>query len=219
MKKITVSARDLFRDEAVGGLTYEEWTAADDLARLRSRLSHIADRAQALAETPYTSESDFPGNMLSRAQALAQTARNGLKAVEAGEVMAAAWYAIDTGKQMGELNQLLTAWDRVQVIVKQREANSKGGKAPKRKQWAEDLAEHLAGLGVSFPKAWETIPEEEEDPGQLLRLDEDTGVHLSHNGNKVFALDLVSGNELGEMSRSNFEKRYFRPAKQNPDSN
>lgn len=97
-----------------------------------------------------------------------------------------------------------------------RELASKGGTAAKRRKWAEQAAEYLAGLGVSFPKAWAIIPEDENEP---LELDQDAGIYRSNGGEKLVAVDLVTENELGEMSRSNFEKRYFRPARKNPDSN
>lgn len=102
------------------------------------------------------------------------------------------------------------------VLYKREQGAIRGGKALKRKPWAERLAEALAELGLSFPKAWATIPEDENQP---LALDEDTGIYRSDGGEKLVAVDLVTEGELGAMSRSNFKKRYFAPAKQNRDSN
>jgi len=112
--------------------------------------------------------------------------------------------------------QNLHQLERNLIEYSRNQGTIRGGKAPKRKPWAERLANGLVELGVQFPKAWATIPEDENNP---LALDEDIGVYRSNNGGIVVAVDLVTGNELGEQSRSNFQKRYFSPAKQNPDTN
>jgi hypothetical protein len=136
MKKITVSARDLFKGEQVGGLSYEEWTKAPPAELLRHRLAFIADRAQSLADLPYQAGSDFPANALRDGLVLAEIARNGLRAVSDGDVVSGAWLAIDIGKKIGELNRLLDAWDTIQVEVTRREslrsraAKKAGSKSP-----------------------------------------------------------------------------------------
>ncbi|HAJ44309.1 MAG TPA: hypothetical protein DCM00_16965 [Alcanivorax sp.] len=128
MKEVRVSARDLFKGEQAGGMTYDEWAAMDDAGRLKQRLEFIADRAQAMAKTPITAGSRFPANVISQAIELERSAREALRAVECSDAIDAAWYAIDTGKRMGNLNRILTAWDQMQVIVKDRQVKVKGGK-------------------------------------------------------------------------------------------
>jgi hypothetical protein len=101
-------------------------------------------------------------------------------------------------------------------IVNRHEGNKTGGKADKRSHWAEDLADYLAGLDVSFPKAWKHIPEDENNP---LELDEDTAVYRTDEGEKVVAFDLLNRGEIKLLARSTFEKHYFRKAKNKADSN
>lgn len=107
------------------------------------------------------------------------------------------------------LNQL----ERNLIEYKREQGAIKGGQAPKRKPWAERLAEGLAGLGVPFPKAWATIPDEWASP---LYLDEDTAVSRTEidGVEKLVAHDPVSGGTIGQpQSLSNFRDRYFYPAK------
>lgn len=131
MKEVKVSARDLFKGEQAGGMTYDEWAAMDDAGRLKQRLEFIADRAQAMAKTPITAGSRFPANVISQAIELERSAREGLRAVECSDAIAAAWYAIDTGKRIGDLNRLLTAWDQLQVIVKDRQSKAEAARKKK----------------------------------------------------------------------------------------
>lgn len=214
--KVTISVRDLFRGEQHGGLEFGDWLTLDDEGKLKQRLSFISSRATSLAETPYNADYGIPANVWADAQLLQQTALRALQAANDRDFITASALALDTGRIMAEINALLPVYDRLKLTVTQREANSKGGKAPKRRGWAELLAEHLAGLDLSFPKSWAEIPEDEET---MLCLDEDTAVYRSNEGKTVVAVDSVTGNEIGDMSESNFKKRYFSPAKKNRDSN
>jgi hypothetical protein len=98
------------------------------------------------------------------------------------------------------------------VLYKRIKGNSIGGKANKSSHWAEDLAEYLVGLGLTFPKAWAAIPDEWATP---LHLDDDTDVSREHidGVQKLVARDAVGGEKMRPQSYSNFRDRYFYPAK------
>jgi hypothetical protein len=96
-------------------------------------------------------------------------------------------------------------------IVNRHEGNKTGGKASKRRDWAEMTADYLAGLGGKFPDVWQKIPEDENNP---LELTEDLGVYRSDGGGLLVPIDLVCNGEVGRpLKRSSFERRYFSPAK------
>jgi len=107
-------------------------------------------------------------------------------------------------------------FDRVRYVTAEiyesgtKKGGHTAGKKPKRKDWAEDLADYLVGLGASFPKAWTSITADEHLP---FSLNEDVAVYRSEDSKRVYFIDDVTGGELGSQSRSNFEKRYFRLAK------
>jgi hypothetical protein len=86
--------------------------------------------------------------------------------------------------------------------------SSNGGKADKKKYWAVDLANSLIEIGANFPSSWETIPEHTPEP-----LNEDVGIYRSDNGKIVVAVDLVTDKDIGSLTRSSFERHYFRKAK------
>lgn len=216
MKKVTISVCDLFKGEAVGGLEFGDWLTLDEKGKLKQRLSFISSRANVLIENACSPDSGMPGNIAGDAHLLQQTAIRALQAAKDRDFITASTLALDTGRIMAEINALLPVYGQLKLTVTQREANSKGGKAPKRSGWAELLAEHLAGLFLSFPNSWAEIPEDEHT---MLCLDEDTAVYRSNEGETVVAVDRVTGNEIGDMSESNFKKRYFSHAKKNRDSN
>jgi len=107
-------------------------------------------------------------------------------------------------------------FDRVRYVTAEiyesgtKKGGHTAGKKPKRKDWAEDLADYLVGLGASFPKVWASITADENLP---FSLNEDVAVYRSEDSKRVYFIDDVTGGELGSQSRSNFEKRYFRLAK------
>lgn len=140
---------------------------------------------------------------------LKRCTRRGRHAHETGDETALRKYIWIIFQNLSRLKSDLIEYSREQ-------GTSKGGKAPKKKLWAKRLADNLVAPGVKFPEAWDTIPEDENSP---LELDEDIAVYRSNNGGTVVAVDRVAGKELGEMSRGNFWKRYFIPAKKKPDSN
>lgn len=79
------------------------------------------------------------------------------------------------------------------------EQKIRAGKAPKRRAWADILAERVGD--------WESIPKAPED----LTIDElERAYRFLRDGDKVVALDAESGAEIGELKRSTFEKRYLR---------
>jgi hypothetical protein len=107
-------------------------------------------------------------------------------------------------------------FDRVRYVTAEvyEESMRKGGqtigKLRKRKDWAEDLADYLVGLGVSFPKAWASITADQYWP---FPLNENVAVYRSEDSKRVYFIDHVTDGELGSQSRSNFRKRYFPLAK------
>jgi len=208
--KISVTVSELFKQSHSGGLDLDEWLTLDEAGQLKQRLSYIADRAGALGQTIYTADFKMPANVIRDARFLNQMASGALVGLDNGDMFTAARLALDTGLQLERINKLLFVFDRLQIVITQRKGSQKGGQAKKRSEWATDLAQHLAGLGVSFPKAWAWIPEDENLP---FALNEDVAVYRSEEGQRVVAIDEVTGGEIGSQSRSNFLKRYFSPAK------
>tara|TARA_R110002049_G_scaffold308468_1_gene512596 strand:+ start:10127 stop:10744 length:618 start_codon:yes stop_codon:yes gene_type:complete len=127
-----------------------------------------------------------------------------------------------TRKYIWKICQNLHALEKNLIDYSRTEGNKKGGKKPKRKEWAENLANHLANLETPFVDIWNTIPEDENNP---FELDEDTAVYRTYKQGKqkdvpiVVAVDRIACQELGELTRSSFERNYFRVAKKKPDSN
>tara|TARA_R110001599_G_scaffold254058_1_gene454327 strand:- start:51 stop:656 length:606 start_codon:yes stop_codon:yes gene_type:complete len=116
-------------------------------------------------------------------------------------------------KRIWIILQNLARLERDLIEYNRERGAKKGGKAPKRQKWAEQLAEHLVAQGMKFPEAWASIPDEWASP---LSLDEDTVVSRVHvdEVEKLVAHDAVSGGSIGNpQSLSNFRDRYFYPAK------
>jgi hypothetical protein len=209
--KISVTVSELFKDAHSGGVDLDEWLALDEEGQLKQRLNYIADRAATLGQTIYSDDFKMPANVIRDAQILHSMASDTLAALDSSQIFTAARMALDTGLQLERINKLLFVFDRMQIVITQRKGNQKGGRADKRKQWAEDLAGDLAELACSFSKAWATIPDDENAPHEIS---EDVEVYRSDGGQKVVAIDPVTGKELGSLTLSSFQKHYFRPAKE-----
>ncbi|MBY6102963.1 hypothetical protein [Marinobacter nauticus] len=133
-----------------------------------------------------------------------KTARNWLALGEQAELRTMVALLLDNFRHLQDNIKTKKLNDRA-------EASAKGGRSTKLSEWAVLLAEYLVKLNCNFPAAWAEIPEDENLP---LELNEDLGVYRSDEGRKVVAVDLVTDSEIGRpQSRSNFEKRYFRPAR------
>ena len=95
--------------------------------------------------------------------------------------------------------------------IKQIEDNRERGKKPKRRKWAEALAEHLIDRGARDLRAARSlIPGADESAVASIEINDDEGVYLS--GKNVICYDPVINSDVGEMTWENFGKRYFRPA-------
>ena len=124
---------------------------------------------------------------------------------------------IELRKRIWGIKDNLRRLEKGLIDYRRVQGTKKGGKAPKRQPWAEMLADRLAGLAVSFPKAWATIPEDENAP---LELDEDTNIYRINEGEIVVAEDSYDHRQIGRpLTRLTFQKHYFQKAKQNRDSN
>ena len=104
--------------------------------------------------------------------------------------------AIDQAVMLGELLFLAKVYE-IQSATNRRSASKS-----KRKDWAVDLANELAALGVTFPEAWEVI---DEDGIKIYRGQEGDGKEYVY----------FSGHEEGDdkIERESFRTGYFSPAR------
>lgn len=106
-----------------------------------------------------------------------------------------------------------TAIDGLRSKRKSTASGSKGGKAPKRKEWAEMAATSLAkeAKGLTKEKAWEKLPTS-RSPWEFETDAADFCVY--RDGDTLCAEDSNSWERLGEIKKSAFLKRYYRKAGQ-----
>jgi hypothetical protein len=95
-----------------------------------------------------------------------------------------------------------------EIALRSREGSKsggkKGGQAPKRRAWADMLAEHLAQKTTNKNEAWELIP----DGHPLEFWSKDGEVEVYRDGETIVC---VAGETERTMTRANFLKRYFPP--------
>ena len=98
------------------------------------------------------------------------------------------------------------------AAVKSRDALStggaKGGRQPKRREWADTLAQHLALTAVSKDEAWDAIP---ESRSPLEFRSSDGEIEVYRDGETIVC---AAGENETTLSRSTFFKRYFPPSGQ-----
>jgi hypothetical protein len=91
----------------------------------------------------------------------------------------------------------------------QRTGGKVGGQQPKRRVWAEELAENLIARGArDLGSARALIPDANQQAGEILEINDDAGFYFSQN--KLIFIDPVTGKELDSMTWENFVRRYFR---------
>jgi len=97
-------------------------------------------------------------------------------------------------------------------ILKREQGARKGGQSPKRRQWAEEIADHLVRTrpNSNFEQVWKTLPEG-ESPEQIEAEQYDLAFY--RDGEKLIAIDGFTTVEKGSLAQSSFKKRYFSPAK------
>ncbi|MBB3330412.1 hypothetical protein BDK63_001278 [Halomonas campaniensis] len=106
-----------------------------------------------------------------------------------------------------------TAIDGLRSKRKSTASGSKGGKAPKRKEWAEMAANSLAkeAEGLTKDKAWDKLP----TSYSAWEFETDAAAFCVYrDGDTLCAEDLENGQRLGEIKKSAFLKRYYRKAGQ-----
>ena len=94
---------------------------------------------------------------------------------------------------------------------------ARGGRAPKRQEWADHLAHKLAkraGRDRTDTEAWELVPEESYSSWEV-ELGDGTGFAVYREGEKLRAdPDLPGTKTPRPLARSTFIKRYLRPARE-----
>jgi hypothetical protein len=94
--------------------------------------------------------------------------------------------------------------------------NSKSGKAPKRRIWADLMAKELVkrNKNIKYDTVWESIP----DSFSPIEIETDAAMYeVYRDGNKIIGRNTTNGNEQ-ELTKLSFEKKYYREAKK-PESN
>jgi len=106
-----------------------------------------------------------------------------------------------------------TAIDGLRSKRKSTASGSKGGKAPKRKEWAEMAATLLANEAESLTKgeAWEKLPTS-YNPWEFETDAADVRVY--RDGDSLCAEDSNNNKRIGALKKSAFLKRYYKTAGQ-----
>ena len=89
-------------------------------------------------------------------------------------------------------------WTAKKLALSNRQRRE-AGRTPKRRQWADTLAERI--------DHWDAIP---ESPDYLEIEGTDHDVQCYRDGEKVCCVDASTSNEIGHLARSTFEKRYLK---------
>lgn len=97
------------------------------------------------------------------------------------------------------LSDMVARWDAAkgQLARKQR---SDAGRTPKRRKWAEALAERIS--------SWEEIPES-FNPMEIETTERDFEIY--RDGEYVFGIDADTREDLGKLKRTSFKKYYLAP--------
>lgn len=127
--RITVTLPRLFAGESLGGYAPQDFERLSMAEQLCARLSFIEERARALASTPYDSKNGLPANVHADARRLADRAYHALVKLAAGDVVAAAWIAVDVGQKMGSITATLAVAKALDLTVTIKKPKSAGGKA------------------------------------------------------------------------------------------
>ena len=113
----------------------------------------------------------------------------------AGNALATATEALETAKRWRTFHHM---WPDTKDGRHQREENSERGRKPKRRRWADELADMVG--------SWDEIPKSSK-PLEIETLECD--LILYRDGERVVCS--IEGKE-SSLARSTFEKRYLRPS-------
>jgi len=95
--------------------------------------------------------------------------------------------------------------------IKEKVGGVKGGSKNKRREWAELMADELAGNGYTENQAWNAVP----DSDHAFEAETDKAEYRVYaDGEKIVALDVNTQDEQ-TLTRSTFIKNYYRPARKN----
>ena len=92
------------------------------------------------------------------------------------------------------------------LLVDAREQRSRAGKMPKRREWAEVLADELRMHGHSKESRWNAIPDDSFAP--LVMEGPDRDFRCYREADYIVCEDDNSGVEVGRLKKSSFLKRY-----------
>lgn len=113
--KVSVKASELFTGAHTGGLEFGDWLTLDDEGQLKQRLSFIAHRANALAQTTYTSDCGLPGQIIGDAQLLHAKALDALSEAHERNFIRAGGLALEVGQAMNDLNRQMAVYGHLQL--------------------------------------------------------------------------------------------------------
>ena len=122
--KTTVTIKDLFAGEMLGGMNPEEWEQLSIDEKLDNRLSFIEDRARALSGMPYKPEMGLPASVWRITLNLADTAQ---KARTEPDGALKSWYALEAGRQLESVKTQLAACAFLDYQVPLKKRCSDGG--------------------------------------------------------------------------------------------
>lgn len=153
--RITVTLPRLFAGESLGGYEPQDFERLSMAEQLCARLSFIEERARALSNVPYDSNNGVPANVHADARRLADRAYHALVKLAAGDVVAAAWIAVDVGQKMGNITATLAVAKALDLTVTIKKPKSAGGKATaeRNKKEAEDNQDIAAEHWLELAKA------------------------------------------------------------------
>ena len=132
--KTTVTIKDLFAGEMLGGMNPEEWERISMREKADNRLKYLEQRARALSGMPYKPEYGLPTSVWSTAYCLAEDA---MKALESSDPDARGWLMLEVGRSLEKIKTYIAVSQALELQIDLLAPKSAGGKATAEKRIAE----------------------------------------------------------------------------------
>lgn len=166
-------------------------------------IDDVQAHARIFADTLYLEREGLPSNLSALAQRIIVLAPQAASdARSAAEIMA----------RIGDINRLLAVWPALKAAEAAKHNGAIGGRSPKRKPWAETVAEHLADQNHPTEEAaWLALPA----PAAAWEFETDAAdFEVYTEGGSVIAVDSITREEQRPLKKSTFLKNYYRRARQ-----
>ncbi len=166
-------------------------------------IEDVQTRARQFADTLFLESEGLPGNLSVHAMEILR-----LAPLAAADARAAAQLMA----RIGYINRLLAVWPTLKAAQAAKQYGARGGRQPKRRLWAAEVAVQLAQQNhPTEGAAWAALPGPEA-AWEIETDDADFEVYAEHDS--LIAVDANTRQELRPLKMSTFLKNYYRPARQ-----